>query len=252
MHFNDLSVKYSNQYKDPVWHHLPKLRPADVTSDDPDVNSLQAAENFFSVCFLAIFSNVLDPKSYRHPDVHIDDEPSQEQQEQMDLYDRNALSVEERNSCATARGLAYKLLDWFAAHYKFVPLKNQKEIETQRLITGKIGQQAYAIYYAKKIAIGDNLDGFPGCSLSTLEQQLRGTFSPDSHSYEVFDRYVRKSTAMARLHADFDKWELQVKSPSDEYVPSPKKDIWVKTPLDCKFEQGFKVGFQTGAGKCHH
>lgn len=228
--------------------------PMETASDDPDVNSMQAAEDLFSACCLAIFSNVLDPKTYCHPHVNIDCEPNDQQREQMEKYDRNAMSVEERNACATVRGLAYKLLEWFCVHYQLVPTNfvptNENAVNTRVVFESKLAQQAYAIYLAKKKAEEEGLDGFPGCSLLALKRQLRGMFSPTSNAYSFLEKQFKNSGLLQFLHADFSKWSLHIVTPTDTYIPTEKKvDIWVKTPLDCAFEQGFKVDFNTGIGK---
>ncbi|KAF8183454.1 hypothetical protein BJ912DRAFT_928211 [Pholiota molesta] len=233
---------------DPVREHLPKLMPLDAASDDPDVNSMEHAENLFSACCLAIFSNVLDPKTYCHPQVDVGCKPNEQQQEEMERYDRNTMSVEERNACATVRGLAYKLLDWFSFHYRFVPLASEAPSEngsdTRQIFESMLAQQAYAIYLAKQKADEEGLDSFPGCSLISLERQLRGMFSPTSKADALLEEHFMDSTPLKLLHADFSKLQLRVLTPAFAYTPTEKKvDIWVKTPLDCAFEQGFKVDF---------
>jgi hypothetical protein len=246
--------RFSNSQIDPVREHLPKLMPLDAASDDPDVNSMEHAENLFSACCLAIFSNVLDPKTYCHPQVDVGCKPNEQQQEEMERYDRNAMSVEERNACATVRGLAYKLLDWFSFHYRFVPLASEAPSEngsdTRQIFESMLAQQAYAIYLAKQKADEEGLDSFPGCSLISLERQLRGMFSPTSKADALLEEHFMDSTPLKLLHADFSKLQLRVLTPAFAYTPTEKKvDIWVKTPLDCAFEQGFKVDFDINIGK---
>ncbi|KAF8177881.1 hypothetical protein BJ912DRAFT_1063437 [Pholiota molesta] len=220
---------------DPVWEHLPKLMPLDAASDDPDVNSMEHAENLFSACCLAIFSNVLDPKMYCHPQVDVGCKPNEQQQEEMERYDRNAMSVEERNACATVRGLAYKLLDWFSFHYRFVPLASEAPSEngsdTRQIFESMLAQQAYAIYLAKQKADEEGLD-------SSLDADA------------LLEEHFMDSTPLKLLHADFSKLQLRVLTPAFAYTPTEKKvDIWVKTPLDCAFEQGFKVDFDINIGR---
>ena len=102
---------------DPVMSHLPKLDPL---SSAPGYNTMHEFECLFSVCCLAIFLNILHPLTYLHVDEadgNVSKILSDEQLLEMDMFDRNTLSIEERNACALSRSLAFSLLEWFTTHY---------------------------------------------------------------------------------------------------------------------------------------
>ncbi|KAF9470417.1 hypothetical protein BDN70DRAFT_781157, partial [Pholiota conissans] len=89
------------------------------------VNTMDAVEDLFAVCTLAIFSNVLNPLSYQHPKYQKGVDLTDEQIQEMVTFDRNAMTFQERAACAYSRGLAYKILDWFASLYEFVPRNDE-------------------------------------------------------------------------------------------------------------------------------
>lgn len=76
----------------------------------PDLTTVDGVVDFFALCILGIFCNILDTRTYQcGPDstppkflekFHIED-------------DTNNISVEERHKCIRTRGLAYDLVFWF-------------------------------------------------------------------------------------------------------------------------------------------
>lgn len=85
-------------YVDPAREHLPDLTTVDGVID------------FFALCMLGIFCNILDIRTYQcGPDMT----PSKFLQQFHVDDDTNNISVEERYKCIRTRGLAYDLIFWF-------------------------------------------------------------------------------------------------------------------------------------------
>lgn len=243
---------------DPARHHLPKLNPLEYPSDNPEMNSIEAAEELFAACSLAIFMGVLHPATYLHPDVAMGGIPNRKQLQEMEEHDRNAMSFEERNACAGVRATAYKALKWFERNYRFVASNGQPpKLSCQEFLEEKLAEQAYAIYLAKAKAAGLGIEGYPGCSLDAVERQLRGTFPNESGVWDILERHFQNKTQLQYVHADFSGWKLEViTSPRCENdtasstIPGTDSlDEWSElTPLDVKFAEGFSSGFKIDSG----
>ncbi|KAF9470699.1 hypothetical protein BDN70DRAFT_901903 [Pholiota conissans] len=229
---------------DPVVSHLPKLDPL---STAPDFNTITEFETLFSMCCLAIFSNVLHPLTYLHADEaggNVCSVLSGKQLLEMELYDRNALSIEERNACALSRSLAFSLLEWFSTHYAFS--RNNDEVTAVGIfIEKKIAEQAYAIYCTKKTAEKQNLNGALRCSTSTLKRQLMGTFDHASNIHKWISTFLENDTHMEDVTPTFEGYELHVINPAPEYTPKAATTYdWMRTPLDIKFQEGYNNKFK--------
>lgn len=89
-------------------HHVPDLAPeADGTvAHGPTVN-------FLALCTLCVLGDVLDERSYMHPQQGALDKPSQVQRECVESLGVNGISQPERQKYWQARGCALHLITWF-------------------------------------------------------------------------------------------------------------------------------------------
>ncbi|KAF9471123.1 hypothetical protein BDN70DRAFT_901588 [Pholiota conissans] len=232
---------------DPVISHLPKLDPLSSASD---FNTIHEFKSLFSVCCLAIFSNVLHPLTYLHADEadgNVSAILSDEQLLEMDMFDRNALSIEERNACALSRSLAFSLLEWFTAHYS-ISCGGENSLDLSTVIDEKIAEQAYAIYCTKQTAEKQGLKGASHCSCATLKHQLMGTFDPSSNIHKILENLFSSDEEPTNITPSFSGYKLSIIKPPPVYTPKAATTYdWMRTPLDRKFQTGYNINFKTTA-----
>ena len=125
----------------------------------PVPGTLLGALDLFAFCFLVIFGNVLDFRTYTNP--------RGEPLEVVSEYDQNGIAVEERINMCQARGVCLEILRWWYSKYTAEGWSNVGSFSTHLLVS-----QAAALIYYKARAEQDNREGAPGCTLSMLIQQI--------------------------------------------------------------------------------
>jgi hypothetical protein len=147
--------------------------PAPETFHIPCVDTVDGALDLFSLCFLVIFGNVLDFRTYSTPDGHPLDNKNP--------YDVNGITIEERYNMCTARGVCIELLRWWNSKYRMRStcmwsLKNRLKKRYEKTfdnfpITFLLEEAALLLEY-KTRAQQDKREGAPGCSVSKLHHQI--------------------------------------------------------------------------------
>jgi hypothetical protein len=127
----------------------------------PLPGTLLGALDLFAFCFLVIFGNVLDFRTY----TNARGDPLEEVSE----YDQNGIGIEERINMCQARGVCLELLRWWNTKYT---TETEGEITTLLLMT-----QAAALLIYKRSVQQDNREGAPGCTLFTLNRQIENVVS---------------------------------------------------------------------------
>ena len=84
--------------------------PAPESYHIPCAETVDGALDLFSLCFLVIFGNVLDFRTYSTPD--------RRPLKKTNLHDVNGIGIEERYNMCTARGVCIKLLRWWSSKYR--------------------------------------------------------------------------------------------------------------------------------------
>jgi hypothetical protein len=122
---------------------------------------LQGALDLFAFCFVVIFGNVLDFRTYTNP--------RGEPLEVVSDYDLNGIAVEERINMCQARGVCLEILRWWNTKYMAEGWSNVVGLITHHLLMSQVG----ALINYKGRAEKDNRGGAPGCTLSMLIRQIR-------------------------------------------------------------------------------
>jgi hypothetical protein len=122
---------------------------------------LQGALDLFAFCFLVIFGNVLDFRTY----TNARGDPLEDVSE----YDQNGIGIEERINMCQARGVCLELLRWWNTKYT---TEVEGELTTQLLMT-----QAVILLKYKRCAQQDNREGAPGCTIFRLNRQIENVLS---------------------------------------------------------------------------
>lgn len=118
------------------------------------------ALDLFAFCFLVIFGNVLDFRTYTNP--------RGEPLENVLDYDQNGIAVEERINMCQARGVCLEILRWWNSKYSAEGWSGIGLFTTHLLIS-----QAMALINYKARVDSDNREGAPGCAFSMLLRQIK-------------------------------------------------------------------------------
>jgi hypothetical protein len=124
---------------------------------------LLGALDLFAFCFLVIFGNVLDFRTY----TNARGEPL----EDLSAYDQNGIALEERVNICQARGVCLELLRWWNTKYTIAD-RMEGAFTTHLLVN-----QAVALLNYKECMEQDNREGAPGCTLFMLTQQIQNVLS---------------------------------------------------------------------------
>ena len=130
----------------------------------PVPGTLLGALDLFAFCFLVIFGNVLDFRSY----TSARGDPL----EDVSDYDQNGIAIEERINMCQARGVGLELLRWWNTKYTTEGCSEEGAFTTHLLMT-----QAAALLNYKRCAEKDNRVGAPGCTLFMLTRQIENVLS---------------------------------------------------------------------------
>ena len=134
---------------EPEMHHL------------PNPGTVNGAIDLISLCFLVIFGNVLDFRTYCTPDGG----PAKE----ADKNDVNNISIDERYNICIARGTCIELLNWWRTKYSISTpeFSCQNDFPTHFIIS-----QALALWVYKTRTEQDGRPGAPGCTAELLLAQI--------------------------------------------------------------------------------
>jgi hypothetical protein len=141
------------------------------------VETVDGALDLFSLCFLVIFGNVLDFRTYSTPDGHPLDNKNP--------HDVNGIAVDERYNMCNARGVCIELLNWWSSKYRLRHngVRNMDSSSTTPTtpryaktydsfpIIFLLEEAALLLEY-KRRAQEENREGAPGCSTSSLHDQI--------------------------------------------------------------------------------
>jgi hypothetical protein len=135
---------------------------------------------------LVVFANILDRRTYLgwQQDSNFDHKRTREQDHDIRLYDRNALSLEDREKYRHARGMCLQIMFWFATSFEVTAEGSSGEIihidnVLDDLVFAYLIQQGRALLAYKQKADGYKISGFVGCTLHELNAQLEALFALD-------------------------------------------------------------------------
>lgn len=233
-----------------------------ATAHVPHLRNVESLLDLLAVCNLSILSNVLDFETYSYPNQGPDDDnekttteqevaannakgPKSDQIRQMELFDYNSKSPDDRAGCVYVRGLALDLLNWFAANYILLEPCGEL-VDTYGVLINNLCHQAYMIWVAKKKAVDQGVKGAPHCTLSLLERQLRGLFPQGSIAYSLLEKKLSaKSESETSMFMDFTNWKIEEQQKSRlPHKPAEIVELGM-TPLDRKYAAGCLIDFDT-------
>ena len=184
--------------------------PAPENFHIPRVETVDGALDLFSLCFLVIFGNVLDFRTYSTPDGH--------PLNNKNPHDVNGITIDERYNMCTARGVCIELLCWWSSKYRLRntgmwSLKGKRYEKTfdDFPITFLLEEAALLLEY-KTRALLDKREGAPGCSISKLHDQILNVVY--LFGEEAKDRWDELVTASSEFH----KEQLSMGGPKKEYL----------------------------------
>ncbi|KIM43805.1 hypothetical protein M413DRAFT_68970 [Hebeloma cylindrosporum] len=128
----------------------------------PNVMTPEGLVDFLSLCFLVIFGNVLDFRTYRCSN-------SDERQSHLkERYDLNDIGVEERVNMCLARGMCLDLLDWWNANFTLTA--NLEELPN--FTRDFLNKEARNLLSYKLAASEKKQEGADGCTVEDLAGQI--------------------------------------------------------------------------------
>lgn len=225
----------------------------------PNLKNMASVLDLLAACSISILSNVLDFKTYCYPNqgpgdddgekttsevLHTDNGLTNDQVRQMELFDYNSKSSDDRAGCVYARGLALDLLKWFTDHYLLVEPSGKPAADTYGVLMNNLCHQAYMVWLAKKKAVDQGVKGAPHCTLSLLERQLRGLFHKGSAAHSLLDKKLNdKSELEILMCMNFAGWTVTRRSKiRHPHTPTDIVELGM-TPLDHKYAAGCLINF---------
>lgn len=180
----------------------------------PSVETVDGALDLFSLCFLVIFGNVLDFRTYSTPDGHPLDNKNP--------HDVNGISIDERYNMCTARGVCIELLRWWSSKYRLrhTDVRSMDPSSTTPRhaktyddfpITFLLEEAALLLEYKNRAQL-ENREGAPGCCASKLHDQILNVLY--LFGEEAMDRWDNLVTASS----DFCNEQLSMGGPKKEYL----------------------------------
>lgn len=189
--------------------------PAPETFHIPRVETVDGALDLFSLCFLVIFGNVLDFRTYSTPDGQPLDNDNP--------HDVNGIAIEERYNMCTARGVCIELLRWWSSKYGLrhtavrsmdtssTSPRHEKKTYDDFPITFILEEAALLQEYKIRAQLEDR-EGAPGCSASRLQDQILNVLY--LFGEEVIDHWDNLMTASS----EFCNEQLSMGGPKKEYL----------------------------------
>jgi hypothetical protein len=190
----------------------------------PVPSTLLGALDLFSFCFLVIFGNVLDFRTYTNARGDPLDGVSE--------FDQNGIAVEERINMCQARGVCLELLRWWNTKYT---TEEKGDFSTYLFMT----QVAALVNYKQRVQ-HDNREGAPGCTLFMLTRQIENVLSliiPDENPSAALQKWgiARKNIGKSDYVLGFsiEDWghfTIKKRQPPQHYgkhysVPSPPDEM---------------------------
>lgn len=186
--------------------------PAPETFHIPHVETVDGALDLFSVCFLVIFGNVLDFRTYSAPDG--------QRLDNKNPHDVNGIAIEERYNMCTARGVCIELLRWWSSKYRMrhTDVRSMDSMAPPHAKTYDdfpitfILEEAVLLQEYKNRAQLENREGAPGCTVSKLHDQISNVLY--LFGEEVIDLWDKLMSASF----DFSIEQLSMGGPKKEYL----------------------------------
>ncbi len=243
---------------------------ADIWSIDtasahvPNLRNMDSLLDLLATCSISILSNVLDFETYCHPHQgtgedsasdgettafmskasHTGNGHTSNQLRQMELFDYNAKSADDRAGCVYVRGLALDLLNWLAENYLLVEPNGRPAPDSFGVLMDNLSHHAYMVWLAKKKAADQEVKGAPHCTLAALERQLRGLFEDGSVAHSLLDKKLNeKSESETLMYMNFMSWTIIRRSNIGRTWPSTNIVELGMTTLDRKYALGCLVNF---------
>lgn len=255
---NSSSISHCNK---PHFRHLIRLvvqyaHMALVNGDDsqlpllrhdmgPEGISMANVEGLFAVICLGIFSNALDPDSYKLCADPLDKSHFREQiaTSRMEMYDYNAMPLDDRAGCTFARGCAYELRDWFCHHYQITG-----RTETAPVLVHKIiANQACAILKANLAASGNkDLKLF---TPDAIKRQILNTFRDENAEWSLIAAMIaqlEQGRSSPLMYLSLEGCTISRMDNAALYCCRTTDEIQKlgTSPLDERFQRGVEASFE--------
>ena len=166
----------------------------------PDPSTLSGALDLFAFCFLVIFRNVLDFRTY----TNVMGDPLEE----AEAHDQNGITLKERVNICQAHGVCLELLHWWESNYRIINPPTIYSATDMALTTCLIVGQAATLLKYKASVEKDKREGAPGCTASLLSLQIKNIISIVPGGLLEWEQiHDTPSEVDAKLGFDHDDWE---------------------------------------------
>ena len=199
----------------------------------PDVATMEGFVDFLSLCFIVIFGNVLDFRTYLCSNARSC------YSDLKDDYDFNNIDVQERVNMCLARGMCWDLLDWWNATFIIKAVENEEELPT--FTKDFIMKEARNIVRYKSRASKRGRAGADGCTVHDLTNQVLNVINGEAwimRSEEAWIRSVGKENKDASAMVmgfethKFGKWVVEKRNSSLPFSASNRSPlVWPTNDL---------------------
>jgi hypothetical protein len=210
-------VKVGRETLDGEFHCCTNIYPKLNLSPEPEIHhipdpaTINGALDLMSLCFLVIFGNALDFRTYCVPNG----DPVQ----RADKHDVNNISVDERVNMCIARGTCMEILRWWNSKYSIsTPTLGEHSFSDQFMFA-----EATVLLVYKQYAEADKRPGAPGCVKVLLWSQIVNVLDhlgidriPHGQIYEA-THHKDKKLKMGFSPADAEKLTVIRRDPPQKY-----------------------------------
>jgi hypothetical protein len=190
------------------YHHLPTFEDVVDNAGNIIKKGMRDVESLIAVFTMAIFMNVLDPRTYI-PFAQAGATPTVEQHQDHETWDFNGIPLVERRHCCYVRGLAFDLLNWFFNRFQLFDKDGPVSEPYAVMVNSFVGCVAKDMLRYKMKATEAGIPGY--CTTSAFREQINLSLS-FSGMRSAFD-IICKRTESERAKDEYKHNRLQVGVP---------------------------------------
>jgi len=176
----------------------------------PEQGTLLGALDLVAFCFLVIFGNVFDFRTY----TDARGEPLQE----VEPHNQNGIALEERVNICLARGVCLELLRWWESKYSAITHTTPDPSDTAFTTRLLVAQAATLLKY-KQSAEKEGREGALGCTSILLSHEVDNVLSIIPGGQQEWERVHNTPNGVgAKLGYNTDEWaHIEIKEREPQY-----------------------------------
>jgi len=198
-----------------------------------DVATVEGFVDFLALCFIVIFGNVLDFRTY------LCSNERSCYSGLKDRYDFNEIDLQERINMCLARGMCWDLLDWWNATFIIKAVENEEELPT--FTKDFIMKEARNLIRYKSRASERKREGAKGCALHDLTNQVLNIIHAEGWNVQSAKAWMEtvgtenmdaSATVMGFETREFGKWVVEKRKSSLPFSASNRSPlVWSANDL---------------------